>query len=232
MRARLQASPVSPMKKTCYKCGQAKPIECFGRDKSRKDGFKHRCKECEANYYLANRDRLLKQQKEYQDKNKERIADRNKRYNLANKEKVDKRRKAYRESNRDELRKKNKEYRSRNRDRIRKSGREYYAANKEKHRKYYNSQWGGLYRLVCVPTGEVYFGSTTKLSHRFSNSYKHLRNKDHPNPRIRELSKSYSPDDFKFEIIIYCDSREEGLLYEQLLIDRFPCCNVRAAQAT
>ena len=38
-------------KKKCTKCLKISPFECFGQDKSRKDGYNNKCKECRAKFY-------------------------------------------------------------------------------------------------------------------------------------------------------------------------------------
>jgi hypothetical protein len=52
---------MTPIAKTCTKCGETKALEEFSKDKSRKDGLKSRCKACsnaiDAARYKANRDK-------------------------------------------------------------------------------------------------------------------------------------------------------------------------------
>jgi len=61
--------------KRCYKCGQAKALCEFGKDKSRKDGLHNRCKLCVKAYYQANKDKISKRTKAYQEANKDRLAE-------------------------------------------------------------------------------------------------------------------------------------------------------------
>jgi hypothetical protein len=62
--------------KTCTKCSEIKALTEFHRDKSRKDGFANRCKLCVTthvkNYYVANREKVIKAVTEWTDKNRER----------------------------------------------------------------------------------------------------------------------------------------------------------------
>src|SRR5258706_3306614 len=51
--------PTPPIAKTCSKCGKTKPVVEFSKDKGKKDGLRPSCKECMAQYYEANRERIL-----------------------------------------------------------------------------------------------------------------------------------------------------------------------------
>jgi len=74
------------MDKQCSKCKEWKPFSEFHIDKTRKDGYTYRCKQCTkkyqkiikdkrkkwaAQYYLDNREVILKKEKEYRLKNPE-----------------------------------------------------------------------------------------------------------------------------------------------------------------
>ena len=39
------------MNKSCHLCGLEKPLSCFSRHKTAKDGYRNQCKECENNLY-------------------------------------------------------------------------------------------------------------------------------------------------------------------------------------
>ena len=60
--------------KTCCKCKEEKPYNQFYRLKSSTDGFKRRCKECDAYYstlrYLRNPEPQKQAQKRYYQKKK------------------------------------------------------------------------------------------------------------------------------------------------------------------
>lgn len=188
--------------KVCSKCQILKSIELFDITRRSKDGLRGVCKECRRKYRAANREKTAKYDQRYREANLGKIAKYMQKYRADNYKKLA----------------------------------EYYETNRcrflEHQREYDASQPGGVYRLTCVPTSDVYFGSCGNLQKRRNGHSRDLRNKTHGNPRMRELSKSHEPSDFKFEIIIHCDSRKEGLLYEQLLIDRFPCCNARNTNGT
>jgi hypothetical protein len=89
--------------KYCWKCKQSKPLDDFGRNRSKSDGLQSECKECVREY--------------------------NRRYNKKNKEVLLIKMKEYRQSNIDKLRKRGREY-SRS-DKGRTARLRYYASNKE-----------------------------------------------------------------------------------------------------
>ena len=58
MDDRDSTAPITP--KTCSKCGEAKPLSEFSRDRRRAtNGVQSQCKACNAAYYVANRERVL-----------------------------------------------------------------------------------------------------------------------------------------------------------------------------
>ena len=65
--------------KRCGKCGRILPITEFSKDKSRKDGLNHYCKQCDRakrkKYHITHRDSELKRVAEYYQENKDKIAD-------------------------------------------------------------------------------------------------------------------------------------------------------------
>jgi len=55
--------------KKCNKCGLEKTLDLFNKNKNKKNGVSHLCKECHSEYrkknYLENKDKVLKQVNEY-----------------------------------------------------------------------------------------------------------------------------------------------------------------------
>lgn len=137
--------------------------------------------------------------------------------------------KRYRDENKRKSLEYAKQYRADNREKIAAEKVKYYDKNRkridERKRNYNMNQPGGLYRLVCVPTGDVYFGSTSNLQMRKSEHFHRLRSRCHENPRIRELIKLHSPEDFEFQTLLLCNDKDERLYYEQKMIEIKPCCN-------
>jgi hypothetical protein len=60
------------MLKTCTRCGQRQSLDCFSKNKSASDGLSYHCKTCASEYYQANKDKILAQNKEWQVNNPER----------------------------------------------------------------------------------------------------------------------------------------------------------------
>lgn len=66
--------------KKCFVCKKIKSIEQFYNNQST-------CKQCNKNYYIANKNKISKQRKVYWSKNKLKIAEKRKKYREVNKEK-------------------------------------------------------------------------------------------------------------------------------------------------
>lgn len=60
--------------KTCTKCKVEKPFTDFGKESSKKDGFRSNCKSCRALYYAADREKLAAKQAGYRAANPEKQA--------------------------------------------------------------------------------------------------------------------------------------------------------------
>ena len=129
--------------KICSKCKEEKNIDCFGKNRTTKDGFQSNCKECRnkssSEYYLANIEKKraygkkyyltnIEKKREYALANADKIRERKRIYNLANADK----RKEYRLANIDRT----KAWRLKNIDKIKESGREWRRSNLEKDRMY------------------------------------------------------------------------------------------------
>ena len=72
--------------KACYKCGDVKPLDCFSKSMSRRDGLQTKCKVCTKAYREANKEAITEKKKDYYQANKEAIAEYSKDYYQANKE--------------------------------------------------------------------------------------------------------------------------------------------------
>lgn len=78
--------------KTCTKCGQAKSVDQFNRDKSKSDGRRPDCKDCQnkrgKNYYQANRESELKRARGWYRNNRGRVSEQKRRYYQANRKRI------------------------------------------------------------------------------------------------------------------------------------------------
>lgn len=65
--------------KKCSDCRESKPLDEFYKDKSLRDGFRSRCKECSRAhgkaYYKKNKDRIHAKDKRYREENPDRVRD-------------------------------------------------------------------------------------------------------------------------------------------------------------
>lgn len=103
--------------KYCPGCKTEKSVTLFPKNRSTKDGFFAYCRECNASRYAANKEKILRQQKERYEKNKPDILARQSEY----RETLDK----------DAVRAYNQEYRAKNVDQIKKKKQVRYQKQKK-----------------------------------------------------------------------------------------------------
>ena len=124
--------------KTCAKCGETKPLDDFHRNRSRADGRKEWCRECEAEYrrgyYEKNRDKERERSRRYYEGNRDKMLERKRRYHHENRDKELERQRRYREENRDKMREYDRRYREENRDKERERSRRYREENRAHRR--------------------------------------------------------------------------------------------------
>lgn len=132
--------------KKCTKCGEVKPVDCFGKAKAAKDGLNGPCKPCKAEqkrkWRKANPEKVAEHQRKWQKANKEKVAEYNRKWQKANKEEVAEQQRKYYEANKEKVAEQKRKYYIANRDRFSAHGLMYREANKEKvaeqQRKWYN----------------------------------------------------------------------------------------------
>jgi group I intron endonuclease len=59
----------------------------------------------------------------------------------------------------------------------------------------------GIYKIVCIPTGKIYVGSSENLRRRWSSHKRLLKTSHHPNPYLQSAWDKYGEAAFTFEII-------------------------------
>ena len=146
--------------KICKKCNESKTLDMYHKDKTKIDGLRNSCKECQKSYsgefYKENRNRIndysnnyykkVSNKEEYKTKRKEYMSvylldnkeykkEYNKKYNLDNKEKISENKKLYRQDNREKIEK----YRLENKEKIRESALKYYYNRIDKDNLFYLS---------------------------------------------------------------------------------------------
>jgi len=111
------------MTKICSKCEKEKLLEEFYADKTKKEGLRHSCKECDK-----------QNKKQYYKKNKEKIGLKHKEYYVFNKEKI----KQYLEDNKIKIKIQKKKWRIKNIEYISEREKEYRKNNRRKLNEYYS----------------------------------------------------------------------------------------------
>lgn len=105
--------------KVCKKCEIEKDICFFQKDKSKKDGYRNSCKECQREYH-----------KNYYEANRHHINEKNTKWKIENSELLSEMRKQYYEDNREEILEKGKVWARENKEKIRIRKRKHYQKNK------------------------------------------------------------------------------------------------------
>jgi hypothetical protein len=89
--------------KFCYKCNQNKPLESFGKNKSKKDGLSTECKPCkklqDRSYYKNNIEQVKQSAKQYRELNPEKVSQAKRNCYLKDKEKYKNMKNAWRKAN-------------------------------------------------------------------------------------------------------------------------------------
>ena len=95
---------------TCPKCKIIKPISEFNKDKSKKSGLCSKCKDCQKQYVLNNKEKISEKRVNWLFKNKQHILNYSKNYRIQNNEKILKDAKIYAEKNKEKIKKIRKSY--------------------------------------------------------------------------------------------------------------------------
>ena len=172
--------------KVCSKCGMWKPLEEYCRDKSKKNGRRSECKECEKQYREANKERRKEYDKQWREGNKEyrkeyrkqwkeNNPEYSKQHYQNNKECYKEQSKQWREDNKEYRKEYEKQYREKNKDKIREYEKKREENNKNKNIKRIEqllimvnpifaklnlSIYGYVYKIANIKTNKVYIGQT------------------------------------------------------------------------
>ena len=123
----------------CIKCEQVKNFEKFPKCKKSDNGYTWVCKECTKSrkdkWAIDNKEHVMYQRKLYKEKNKDKIAKQNREYDLKNKERRAYTKKQWQENNKEYCRKQAKIYRNKNRERRYQYELKYKSENQDKIRK-------------------------------------------------------------------------------------------------
>jgi hypothetical protein len=178
--------------KKCNKCKEVKSLEMFSKNKAiKKDGLCLRCKECDKQYKLVNKEQIAERNKQYREANKEK----NKRWREANKEKIAKKAKQYQLANKEKLKNGKKEYRKQyylvNKEKIDYVNKEYRIANKKKFQDYSKK-----YKLKNPEKIKDYNLINKEKRKKYHITY-HLKNLDKKKQRYYERIQTDSVFKFK-----------------------------------
>ncbi len=122
--------------KVCNKCGEEKPLEEFGKNRTRSDGYTRQCKKCRQEYrrrYRKNNpDKVRKQARDQYSRHSDVILKINKKYSDAHKEEIREYKKQWYEDNRDHVVEYKKKWAEENKENIAIKRKIYNEENKEK----------------------------------------------------------------------------------------------------
>lgn len=76
----------------------------------------------------------------------------------------------------------------------------------------------GIYRIINSKNDKIYIGSSKELRQRFYTHRSNLRRGTHINRHLQNSFNKYGSENFKFELILYCEECQLNY-YEENLID-------------
>ena len=84
----------------------------------------------------------------------------------------------------------------------------------------------GIYKITNMANGNIYIGQSVNLTHRATSHLSDLRLNKHYNDHIQKAYNLYGKDNFKFDVILFCEPKELTY-YEQVLVDKLsPSYNI------
>lgn len=78
----------------------------------------------------------------------------------------------------------------------------------------------GIYKITNIETGDFYIGQSIHLNRRKSYHFSQLKKDKHRNQHLQNAFNLYGEENFKFEILLYCEPFELTR-YEQTLVDKW-----------
>ena len=81
----------------------------------------------------------------------------------------------------------------------------------------------GIYKITNLINKKIYIGSASQkngIGGRISEHKSDLKNNKHDNSYLQNSWNKYGEDNFKFEIVIFCDP-ERCLFFEQKCLDKY-----------
>ena len=81
-----------------------------------------------------------------------------------------------------------------------------------------NLKHAGVYQITCIPSGNVYIGSSVALDRRLREHKRELRIGTHYSSYMQNSWNKYGPDAFEFKVLVICE-KDMTLFYEQIFLD-------------
>ena len=81
-----------------------------------------------------------------------------------------------------------------------------------------NLKHAGVYQITCIPSGNVYIGSSVALDRRLREHKRELRIGTHCSSYMQNSWNKYGHDAFEFKVLVICE-KDMTLFYEQILLD-------------
>lgn len=78
----------------------------------------------------------------------------------------------------------------------------------------------GIYKIENCINGKLYIGQSNNLHRRKNRHFNELRTDKHPNQHLQRAFNKYGEENFKFEVILFCEE-DELLYYEDFFIRYF-----------
>lgn len=173
--------------KECRGCKISKSLDEFALSRANKrDGRQSRCKQCNAEYRKANRERIKENNRswsarnqekkraynrEYREANKDRLLTRNREYCKANREKLNAKQREYVRNNKEVVKAGYYRYMENNREKVNSRQRQYNRNNKEKIREYHRRRYRSCPVYKCnVATRRVLGNFLMSLGRRKTDS--------------------------------------------------------------
>jgi hypothetical protein len=188
----------------CTKCNEGKEVSEFYFDKKR-GIYNPKCKECEKEYRIANKERIKEYHRRYREANKEKLNEYIKRYDQINKEHKKEYHKQYYQNNKEHL----KEY-DKQRYKINKNNNiveitEMFQQLNPIFETLNIKIYGCIYKITNIKTGHIYIGQTIKSLKRRYSSSDVIRGwiKDRKHYGNQKYLEELTEEDFALEIIDY-----------------------------
>ena len=122
--------------KKCSHCKIEKNLNCFLKNKSRKDGLQHTCKKCAETYRKDHKEKIKQQKKQYYLENKEHIQQQHRQYKIVHKKQIKNYIKQYEKDHKEEIKQKKKQYCLENKKEISDQQKQYYKTHKQQKKQY------------------------------------------------------------------------------------------------